>query len=67
MDLLHKLSAALLEREILDSSEIDTIMRGEKLPPLEILDVNGSTVDASGENGSAGKTAEEKSPEIKKD
>jgi cell division protease FtsH len=32
---LHRLAAALLEREILDSTEIDTIIRGEELPPLE--------------------------------
>ncbi|MBX2990584.1 MAG: ATP-dependent zinc metalloprotease FtsH [Bacteroidetes bacterium] len=35
MDLLHRLSQALLEREILDANEIDTIIRGEELPPLE--------------------------------
>jgi len=33
MELLHKLSAALLDREILDANEIDTIIRGEELPP----------------------------------
>jgi len=32
-ELLHRLSAELLEREILDSDEIDKIMRGEPLPP----------------------------------
>jgi len=32
---LHRLSNALLEREILDSDEIDKILRGEKLPPME--------------------------------
>jgi cell division protease FtsH len=32
---LHRLSNALLEREILDSEEIDTIMRGEELPPVD--------------------------------
>ena len=51
MDLLHSLSAALLEREILDSGEIDIIMRGETLPPFEKIkindDVNG---DDSGES-----------------
>ncbi|MBZ0204358.1 MAG: ATP-dependent zinc metalloprotease FtsH [Ignavibacteria bacterium] len=67
MDLLHKLSAALLEREILDSSEIDTIMRGEVLPPLEILKVNGSAENIAGDNGSPGKKPEGKSTEIKKD
>ena len=35
MDLLHKLSAELLEREILDSEEIDRIIRGEDLPPVQ--------------------------------
>jgi len=33
IELLHRLSAELLEREILDSEEIDKIMRGETLPP----------------------------------
>jgi cell division protease FtsH len=32
---LHRLAAALLEREILDSAEIDTILRGEDLPPAD--------------------------------
>lgn len=35
IDILHKLANVLLEREILDSDEIDRIMRGETLPPLE--------------------------------
>ncbi|MCX8010892.1 MAG: AAA family ATPase, partial [Ignavibacteria bacterium] len=34
LDTLHRLSKALLEREILDSEEIDKIIRGEDLPPL---------------------------------
>lgn len=32
---LHQLANALLEREILDSEEIDKIIRGEELPPVE--------------------------------
>jgi cell division protease FtsH len=32
---LHRLSAALLEREILDSEEVDKVIRGDTLPPLE--------------------------------
>jgi cell division protease FtsH len=32
--ILHRLSATLLEREILDSEEIDKIIRGEELPPI---------------------------------
>ncbi len=35
LELLHKLSLQLLEREILDASEIDTIIRGEELPPVK--------------------------------
>jgi len=40
LEVLHNLSAELLEREILDSEEIDKIMRGESLPPIK---KNGST------------------------
>ncbi len=36
-DILHRMSDALLEREILDSVEIDMIMRGQELPPFEKL------------------------------
>ncbi len=35
IDLLHKLSLQLLEREILDAEEIDTLVRGEELPPVK--------------------------------
>jgi cell division protease FtsH len=38
LDTLHSLSNALLEREILDSEEIDKIMRGEELPPPDRRD-----------------------------
>jgi cell division protease FtsH len=41
MKVLHRLSNALLEREILDSDEIDKLMRGQVLPPVERRD-NGS-------------------------
>ena len=34
-EILHKMSEALLEREILDSADIDLLMKGEELPPLE--------------------------------
>jgi len=34
-EMLHRLSKELLEREILDSDEIDKIMRGEELPPAK--------------------------------
>ena len=35
IDTLHRLSAALLEREILDATEIDTVIRGEELAPVD--------------------------------
>ncbi|MBS1518507.1 MAG: ATP-dependent zinc metalloprotease FtsH [Bacteroidetes bacterium] len=35
IDKLHIMSDALLERETLDSVEVDMIMRGEELPPYE--------------------------------
>jgi cell division protease FtsH len=35
VDKLHALAAALLEREILDGNEIDTLMHGKKLPPVK--------------------------------
>jgi cell division protease FtsH len=44
INILHKLSEALLEREILDSFEIEKIINGESLPPVKR---NGST---EGEN-----------------
>ncbi|KAF0148403.1 MAG: Cell division protease FtsH [Ignavibacteria bacterium] len=47
-EMLHKLSKELLEREILDSDEIDKIMRGEELPP-------------SKKNGTADETNKEES------
>ncbi|MBI5726790.1 MAG: cell division protein FtsH, partial [Ignavibacteriales bacterium] len=59
MDILHKLSAALLEREILDSEEIDKIMRGEALPPYEKIKVNGDTAALNGVNGKAENTGSE--------
>ncbi len=32
---LHRLAGTLLEREILDSAEIDSLIRGEELPPSD--------------------------------
>lgn len=34
MEILHKLSMELLEREILDSEEINSIIKGKELPPI---------------------------------
>ncbi len=41
IDLLHKLSLELLEREILDGDEINKIIKGEELPPF-IKEENGN-------------------------
>jgi cell division protease FtsH len=38
IDLLHSLSKELLEREILDSEEINALIKGEKLPPTKVPD-----------------------------
>jgi cell division protease FtsH len=54
MDVLHKLAETLLDREILDAAEIDTIMRGEVLPPTERR-----------RNGSRAASAAAPSPETK--
>ncbi len=42
MNLLHRLSKELLERESLDSSEIDTIIQGGELPIYTKDDGNGT-------------------------
>ncbi len=41
IDKLHALSNVLLEREILDSEEIDKVLRGETLPPI-VKSTNGA-------------------------
>jgi cell division protease FtsH len=46
LDTLHRLAAALLEREILDGLEINAIIRGEELPPVEKRD-NGEPAPAA--------------------
>jgi cell division protease FtsH len=71
METLHRLSAALLEREILDSEEIDKVMKGETLLPV----VDKSKVNGENKNGTNGAPAaklenvnpEDTNPEIKKD
>lgn len=42
IEVLHRLSKVLLEREILDSEEIEKIIKGEELPPLKR---NGTAVE----------------------
>lgn len=43
IEVLHKLSKELLEREILDADEIAKIMNGEELPPLKKNGSNNKT------------------------
>jgi len=38
INLLHRLSKELLEREILDSDEIEKIIKGEELPPVPVVE-----------------------------
>jgi cell division protease FtsH len=54
MDELHRLTEVLLDREILDSDEIDKVIRGEVLPP---------PVERNGINGNQEQKAEIKSAE----
>lgn len=62
---LDRLSEALLEREILDSEEIDTILRGEQLPPKKISG-NGSSDDAVKEGEERLRIDEERAQKIRK-
>jgi len=47
VEILHKLSNELLEREILDSGEIDKIIKGEKLPPMKKSNGNEENTKAN--------------------
>jgi len=40
IDLLHSTSKILLEREILDATEIEMLMKGEELPPINLSKMN---------------------------
>jgi cell division protease FtsH len=40
IDLLHRTSKILLEREVLEGEELDIIIRGEELPPLNLKKLN---------------------------
>ena len=56
---LHRLANALLEREILDSDEIDKLLRGEELPPVE----RGS--NGQGQSNDSSKTSSEQPEKTK--
>jgi len=55
IDVMHRLAAVLLEREILDAEEIDMVMQGKELPPVEKS------------NGNNGKQKEAVKEEIKQE
>lgn len=65
IEMLHKTSKILLEREVLDAEELDMIMRGEELPPRLKSVPNGQANGASA-NGSSNNPSPEASakPEI---
>ena len=47
-DVMHKMAAALLERETIDANEIKMIIAGKDLPPIKPTDGNGSaTADST--------------------
>ncbi|NLF24771.1 MAG: ATP-dependent metallopeptidase FtsH/Yme1/Tma family protein [Deltaproteobacteria bacterium] len=64
LDKLHNLASALLERETLNSDQIDAIMRGETLPPPEPITA-ATTNSASKESQQV--PAEEAPPSPKQD
>jgi len=54
VEALHALAGALLERETITGDEVDRLMRGETLPPMEPKGQNGGKAGSG--NGSAGST-----------
>ncbi len=56
IDTLHRLASALLEREILDSTEIDAVIRGDQLPPLD-RQGNGRRAAVDGSSATPGQGA----------
>ncbi len=52
MEVLHKMSEALLDRETLSGSEVDALIRGEELPPLEEKLSKDTDKDSSDKDGS---------------
>lgn len=53
---LHRISNALLEREILDADEIDKLIRGKELPPLD-KQKNGQPIDKQNDSELSSKHA----------
>jgi cell division protease FtsH len=57
IELLHRMSQLLIERETLDSDEIDLVIRGEELPPMEVKKMLQARM-ATGVNGQTGRGPE---------
>ena len=67
---LHKISAALLERETISGAEIDTLINGGELPPLENLATSATSSNgakAYESTAKAGYTPVEETDEAKSD
>jgi cell division protease FtsH len=62
MELLHKMSTLLIERETLDSDEIDMVIRGEELPPLEVKKMLQARMAGGSEKPSNGQTISPEAP-----
>ena len=70
IDLLHRVSKVLLERETINGEELDIIIRGEELPPLTIIsklekfakDLPRTQVDAKDEQTITDTTASTDTP-----
>lgn len=52
-ELLHTMSKILLERETLDADEIEMIIRGEELPPIEVKRMLQARLAAESDGGKA--------------
>lgn len=50
IDNMHKLAEVLLEREILDSDEIDLVLQGKVLPPMKKEENNGYKINGAQDN-----------------
>ncbi|MFN5519741.1 MAG: cell division protein FtsH, partial [Ignavibacteria bacterium] len=63
IELLHKVSKILLERETIDGEELDMIIRGEELPPLTIISKLEKFAKDLPRNEQSTRTAEAMAPE----
>ena len=64
IDVLHRLSKDLLEREILDNDELEKIMRGEELPPAKKNGSDTAKTDGTGVPDHVQKLIDEKKKRV---